>query len=45
MPKKPAFIIGNGSKIQYEGLGRLNINILDLVAEMLTFMKKNSKYF
>ena len=45
MPKKPAFIIGNGSKIQYEGLGRLNINILDLVAEMLTFMKKIPNIF
>jgi hypothetical protein len=45
MPKKPAFIIGNGSKIQYEGLGRLNINILDLVAEMLIFMKKIPNIF
>ena len=45
MPKKPAFIIGSGSKIQYEGLGRLNINILDLVIEMLTFMKKIPNIF
>ena len=45
MPKKPAFIIGKGSKIQYEGLGRLNINILDLVSEMLTFMKKIPNIF
>lgn len=45
MPKKPAFIIGKGSKIQYEGLGRLNINILDFVAEMLIFMKKIPNIF
>jgi hypothetical protein len=45
VPKKPAFIIGSGCKIQYEGLGRLNINILDFVAEMLTFMKKIPNIF
>ena len=45
VPKKPAFIIGRGCKIEYEGLGRLNISILDLVAEMLTFMKKIPNIF
>ena len=44
-PKKPKLIIGKGSGLQYEGLGRLNIIILDLVIEMIKYMKKIPNIF
>ena len=45
IPKKPILIIGEGSGIEYEGLGRLNIKILDLVIELLKFMKNIPNIF
>ena len=43
MPKRSELIMGSGA--QYEGLGSLNIKILDLVIEMLKYMKNIPNIF
>ena len=39
LPKKPVLSFGKSSCVKYEGLGALNIHILDLVKDMFFFMK------
>ena len=45
LAKKPKLILESGSTIPYEGLGILNIKILELIKEMLIFMKELPKQF
>ena len=45
LPKKPTLILEKYSTIPYEGLGMLNIKIMELVKEMLNFMKQLPKQF
>ena len=45
IPRKPKLIIGEDSGIKYEGLGQLNIKILDLVIEMFKYMKNIPNIF
>ena len=45
IPKKPELILGKNSSMPYRGLGILNIEILELVKEMFSFMKKISSQF
>ena len=45
LPKRPKLVIEKLSSISYEGLGILNIKILELVKEMLIFMKELPKQF
>ena len=45
LPKKPTLILEKNSTIPYEGLGMLNIKIIELVKEMLNFMKQLPKQF
>ena len=40
MPKKPKLILEKGSTLAYEGLGMLNIKILELIKEIFSFMKE-----
>ena len=39
LPKKPEILLSKDTAIAYKGLGMLNIKILELVKEMLNFMK------
>ena len=45
LPKKPTLILEKNSTIPYEGLGMLNIKIINLVKEMMNFMKQLPKQF
>ena len=38
-PKKPKLILEKGSSMPYEGLGILNIKIIELIKEIFSFMK------
>ena len=40
MEKKPKLILEKGSTIPYEGLGMLNIKIIELLKEVFSFMKE-----
>ena len=40
LPKKPKLILEKGSTIPYEGLGILNIKIIELIKEIFSFMKE-----
>lgn len=45
LPKRPKLVMEKLSSIPYEGLGILNIKILELVKEMFIFMKELPKQF
>jgi len=45
LAKKPTLILEKNSTIVYEGLGALNLHILDLVKNMFSFMKGLPKQF
>ena len=45
MPKKPKLILEQLSTIPYDGLGILNIKILEFIKEMISFMKEIPKQF
>ena len=45
LAKKPTLILEKNSSIVYEGLGALNLHILDLVKNMFYFMKALPKQF
>ena len=45
LPKKPILILEKYSTIPYEGLGMLNIKIMELAKEMMNFMRQLPKQF
>ena len=45
LAKKPKIIVGKGGDIEYEGLGILNLKLINLIHEMFGFMKQIPKQF